>query len=814
MAIETPDIRFPLAGLSKIQSFESQEPYSTPYALNCRPQDVFERRLRGGSRPQLSKSYATDAGTGYPVRLLNTVLTGQELSQDSSFEDPFDEPLADNGWSLWSQQTSPTDAPVLPTLFDGKAVLADHPTNQRHVGAVHDLIDYNADAPVEIETSYWTEDRSKNFKSNFTNTKGVRWRIAFGLASAGDYTGGCVIGFADINGSGDRFDIVVYNQGSTLLSEKIPPVSGNVLRAVLTNGTLQIFLGSTNNLVYTVNDITLDGKRIAFGMWHPTGLNRQGFEYLNLSYTPVATATPIAEPAIIKSTNGTIYYESASQTIVEVTGQDTDLASDRLLVSGERFGKLYIADYYVKADGEDGTLAGTGTTFNSATYDDPADPNWTELTGDNAIDTDGDYIELLAGGSGTYTPGVYAISAVAAGGLTIEDAGDSGASSIPWRIVRGVKVFDYRLSGANKLTKLTRKSGTTVGPPLGCKLLAIWSDRLCLSGDEENPGDTFMSAQGDFTNWEEDTTDQSPVYGEFDINTRINEPTTALVPFTTDYLVFGTLNNIHVLRGNPVRGGVVDGVSKTVGILGAFAWCITPEGLLVVMTGDGLYAIDQTARSAEPISRERLPREFLGLDIENNDVQLGFDVGRNGILVAVTPKISGSGTFYWFDWQTKGFWPESYNVDHHPTAMTSHVAAGESTARLVLGCRDGYLREHMDSATSEDGLQMDSDILIGPLMLGAGGYWEGMLYEVIPQMASQSGRVLVSVQTGRSIEDAYNAIPVPIGTALPGKNFTMRPNRRGNCCFIRISSIDGARWAYEQMTISKERVGQQRIRSA
>ena len=814
MPTDVLDILFPLAGQSAIEGFQQMAPFTTPRARNCRPQDVFERRMRGGSRPMLAKAFATELGSGNHVNLLNSVRTGQENAPASSFEDEFlgsSLESGDPGFELWNYTNVATTTVVLPTVTGGHAIMPGS-GGVRNVAAILDAISYDSAGPLEIESEIWGEDSVLNFSGGSSpGTLGTNWQLAFGLQNDTDYAGGCVVTLANL-GSG-KLTLTVENHDVILLTTNSYAATGSEILLRLVAGSLSIYLGTTTNLVATVTGITLSGTRVGFRIHDQSATRDAGFGCFIFRYFPSA-ATPIAEPALVAASNGTLYFESASGTMISVDDvsvggpQLVNLASDRLLSSGERHGKLYIADYEVIADASDGVLSGTGTTFDSATYAD-----WTALGATATNIQSGFMLELLSGGTGVYTPGVYSITTAAAGTLTISpDPGDTGASAIPFRLVRALKVFDYRPTGTGKLVKLVATGVVPV--PVGCTIAVIWNDRLCLSGDPKNPGDTFMSEQGDPTIWAENAdSSRSAVFGEFDLNTRIDEPVTALIPFNHDYLILGGVSTINVLRGNPTGGGYVTTVSRTVGILSQFAWCITPEGMALVMTGDGLYVIDNKAESAEPISRNRLPQEFLGFDTVNNDVQMEFDVQRNGVLIAVTPKVAGAGTFYWFDWSTKSFWPDSYQTAHHATAMTVYTRSGESTPTLILGCRDGYLREHLESATTDDGFQMDSEIDLGVFALGGGGYWDGMIRECIPQFSAQSEPVLVSVKIGRSIEDAYNATARPIGTAQPGKNFTMRPNLRGNCCFVRLSSIDGGRWAFEQATLTRERLGKQRLLS-
>lgn len=68
-------LQFPGAGVVKRLAHEQQSPYSTPAALNVRPDDVIagEGRERGGSRCGVEKAYATQLGGGAAVNLVTEV---------------------------------------------------------------------------------------------------------------------------------------------------------------------------------------------------------------------------------------------------------------------------------------------------------------------------------------------------------------------------------------------------------------------------------------------------------------------------------------------------------------------------------------------------------------------------------------------------------------------------------------------------------------------------------------------------------------------------------------------------------------------
>jgi len=74
------ELRFPLSGVIRRQGYwESSvadrtpgHPYPTPWTVNCRPEDPFEKRLRGGSRPTLSFGSGT-------VLITPVVVTGNSV---------------------------------------------------------------------------------------------------------------------------------------------------------------------------------------------------------------------------------------------------------------------------------------------------------------------------------------------------------------------------------------------------------------------------------------------------------------------------------------------------------------------------------------------------------------------------------------------------------------------------------------------------------------------------------------------------------------------------------------------------------------
>ena len=75
---------YPVGGLNRQAAFQTQPPYTTPFALNVRSYDPLLTRQRGGSRPGLSKAFASAIGSGNPVQLLDaaTLVTGPAITSN------------------------------------------------------------------------------------------------------------------------------------------------------------------------------------------------------------------------------------------------------------------------------------------------------------------------------------------------------------------------------------------------------------------------------------------------------------------------------------------------------------------------------------------------------------------------------------------------------------------------------------------------------------------------------------------------------------------------------------------------------------
>ncbi len=108
------DVAYPLAGEKRSLAYQSQAPYSSVRLRNSWPRDVFEGRMRGGSRPGLRKAFPS--GVVGPVHLLANVRVVEDI-KSTTLTDLF------TGTSLGHWWTPAAWRPHVP-LVDGSAAYA------------------------------------------------------------------------------------------------------------------------------------------------------------------------------------------------------------------------------------------------------------------------------------------------------------------------------------------------------------------------------------------------------------------------------------------------------------------------------------------------------------------------------------------------------------------------------------------------------------------------------------------------------------------------------------------------------------------
>lgn len=793
------DLQFPLGGLSRKLSVQSQPPYTTADALNVRPVDPLRSRQRGGSRPGLLKTHYTQLGSGNPIRMLAGVTTVIDDGL-THWTDTFDSPTLGDAWNAatWLGASLPA---VLP---DNAAGVTFANAGGAFRDALSDL-DVAQDYQIEVFIAPWLGSHHGRYQIFFAMDNTTPSATTEGVV--------CELNLPDDSGI---YTGSLKRYAASAVAEESIFTSGTT--SAPQAGWFRVLVSSTNVKCYWLENIVLNftvssmptGKRFGFGMQciNPAGICL--VDTFRIEYKTTTNNQPYRR-IVVASANGSLYKEGYYNTFDTVSSSLT-LASDRQVHAAERFQKLYIAD------NGNPRITGTTTTngINGTTFDSAAIADWSVYS----IDADDDMVVLTAPETGV-TGGSYEITTVAAGSLTLTTSASSTAGDATFRIERCPKIYD---PAANTLTRWVATTGLG-SVPLGCPLICCYRDRMVLAGAPVAPHAWYMSRQGNPLDWNYGASSNDAGRAVAGTNTEsglLGEPIYALIQGGDNFLIFGCENSMWVMRGDPAYGGGIENISWNLGIVDAKAYTFGPNGEIVFLSRDGLYMMPPGGGNPQPASRDRLPEELLRLDRSIFHVSLAYDVQDRGVHIFLTHR-DGSGQYHWWmDWETKGLWPfQVAATTFDPTycmTLNSTVACDNG---VYLGCRDGYVRRFHQRAERDDSTAFSSYVDIGPLQ-AAPAYADGIVRELSGVVAADSGDVGFALYTGESHEDAQDKttafysgtwVDTVAATGIPrtGLNYKHRPRARCASWKLRLSNGEtGRAWSVERITAIVDQDGRQR----
>jgi hypothetical protein len=253
---------------------------------------------------------------------------------------------------------------------------------------------------------------------------------------------------------------------------------------------------------------------------------------------------------------------------------------------------------------------------------------------------------------------------------------------------------------------------------LGC----VSGGRLVLN-NADYPHQAPTSAAGNPWDWNiyRTTADRATVIGSGSAG-QIGDVVRALIPARDGQLIIGCATSMHIMIDNPAYGGQMVDIND-VGIFGSHSACFDGDGNLYFWGTGGIYRLARGAAQVECITAASLPNliKDTGANPALHRITMGFDAVRQGIKVCVTLLADGSSENYWYDTQTRGFFPDTHANDHGVYSIFQYDANDPDYRGLLLGCTDGYIRVHDDDATDDDGVAIDSYVAFGPIPLAEDG---------------------------------------------------------------------------------------------
>ena len=203
----------------------------------------------------------------------------------------------------------------------------------------------------------------------------------------------------------------------------------------------------------------------------------------------------------------------------------------------------------------------------------------------------------------------------------------------------------------------------------------------------------------------------------------VGDAIVAFIPYKNIYLLFGCAESIWILRGGSTGGGTISNLSYETGIFSPDSFCWDNNGNLYIIGMNGFYKIPNGAATSETafdsISDRLTPGLFSGLKLNRltDRVVMGFDKERNSIEVAISMQDGMWSVCYCYDIANDALFPDSFNAIHTPTSFLYVNSPVTGVGGLLIGNQDGYIRRFDDETKTDDGLEINSFSLFGPISI-------------------------------------------------------------------------------------------------
>lgn len=777
-------IEFPFAGISKRFGTRGTPPFTTADAVNVRPDDNNEGRVRGGSRPGMLKKFAEQLGSGTRIQhlgQLNTVTDGETYEYDTFSQNAIDPKWSGGDSSVADPDQDNTGNDFLNghvQCYLNPAIRGVQPKYLPDVDAseawgemlLRKIDDLDTSEPytvsMVVKKPSATESSAQTYLflgldddiaiSATQNDARNNWdaKLTTGLIIQISYTSAG-------NASITYIEQVISGVSNSVFVDLTPPtwaVGASYEIQVTIDGTdLSVSvdgntnLGSPSPISQPITITALTGTRMGFVLNAQGGTAQSDIDTACTRFSVDYTSNYVKNTnsrKLVAVAGGTFYVEN-NYGEMEADTSDVSLNTRVQLQGVTQLQKYYIADY-----GDD-KANGTGASA------DNADPTVITVTGVDltglGIDVDQHVLEVSAGTSGLAgRNGLYEMASIALNGSDTEitmvgQITDGTAGTCSYRIARGPKVYDPTASAGSRMTHLLPSDVTALGsPPMGCKMVCRYNDRLTFAGDIYNPHLWYMARQGDPTDWQYVLVipdEGQAVAGNNSSAGTIGEPITCMLQHDDDYLIWSGTRSMYVLLGDPAAGGRISNIAQNIGIIGTDAWCYGPNREVVFLTHDGIYTNASGVESPiQSVSREKLPRQLRNINPDTHHVTMSYDTLERGIHIMVSPfQSTGTSYHYFMIWPDQTFWSQDFHADRDPFCLFEYSPTEQDRGGMIMGGRDGYIREFTFDSLFDDGKEVKSIVMSSPFYLGGDSQMEGIVEQIIMDLAEISGDVVVNL---------------------------------------------------------------------
>ena len=565
-----------------------------------------------------------------------------------------------------------------------------------------------------------------------------------------------------------------------------------------------VVIGASDPIADSVGSYTLVrnvGGAATGSSKHPTMINA------------TASTTPVEVRSIrqlVTFAGNKVFYGPNATSLTELTAASATIDCTVPLKAQGGFGKVFVANEANKV-----VLSFSDTKL--ATAD----------VGSSALPTRG--MQLTGGTSGakmvvdflsdsTSTAYVYGLNITTIAFTSIETVTGIAASSVSFTSTEpsntGPHTFSWTPYGNDTATYGTM--------PDKSNLVALYRGRMvvnCLSA----PHNWHMSRVANPFDWLYVVNDPlSPISGNNADAGEVGDVPVAYIPQSDDYMVFGCAGSVQIMAGDPAFGGSIDELTNMTGVFGAHSWCKDEAGNLYFYGTNGLYKMAGGRSKPENISVGKLPKLASDWSAASSveRVVCTYDAERTGIILSKTVLTTGVNYNYFFDLKMDGLFKEEY------PANGSIYSSINYKGDTIAGGFDGYLREFLDTAKSDDNGATDSAITsyVGWVeVLNDTGDDDGTVIKSITVDtaggASSGGftdtdtvdiAIFTATTAEECMEDMIDGATAFLTVALVsvGRQAMIRQNIRGNAIGFKLTnSVLSESWAVNKIIGNVESVG-------
>lgn len=342
------------------------------------------------------------------------------------------------------------------------------------------------------------------------------------------------------------------------------------------------------------------------------------------------------------------------------------------------------------------------------------------------------------------------------------------------------------------------------------RLICTWQGAVMLSGLLLDGQNWFRSAIGDPTNFNytplpTGVIATQAICGNNAPFGKVGDNVTTLIPYTDDLLVCGCDHSIWLFQGNPTAGGTINQVSPTIGMAWGQPWCIGPDGTLYFVSNQmGVYTMvpgqGAPVRMSQPIE-QLLTNVNSGL----SSIRLLWDNLWQGLHIFVTTIASAQPAAHLFWEQRTGAWWQDVfpSNNFNPLCCTTFDGNLTSDRRSLIGSWDGYVRSFSPLSQTDDGLPIQSQVFLGPLLTK--DLDDVMIKDLIAVLGEQSGNVGYAVYIGRTAERALGSSAVSTGTWGSSRSYNTPIRRAAHALYVKLTATNY--WAMEAVSARVEAQG-------